>query len=346
MLAWKRLEPSSGRVFVVRRTLWCAERNAMNDRSLRRTKPEVSRYRLGNNVHFIQARKAWEDTDTWLMMMLLDQDDDLVTVAEPTAANIDETPVWITERWRVLAVPSDPGNVFRINEARDGSIFQLTAADTLRFYTITDLKDEPVGDPELVYATLVGLDGIERFLIAPRATMEDVARVVQVVTTSRTWGEVRENASAELYQELLNRAGYGTLEDYLVGVEEGTPIPGHAAAATEDYEDLGYDRPPDDDEPFHASMIDSYMCGDFPPMVEHIMESFLPRRIVRDYGRSYETSINGSFVEIDPAHADEVIAALEVRGHTCTEDSEIFIADMFRWEDVPPEPLRPVRRSE
>jgi hypothetical protein len=148
MLAWKRLEPSCGRVFVVRRTLSCAERNAMNDRSLRRTRPEVSRYRLGNNVHFIQARKAWEDTDTWRMMMLLDQDDDLVTVAEPTATNIDETPVWITERWRVLAVPSDPGNVFRINEAKEGSIFQLTNADTLRFYTITDLKDEPVGDPD------------------------------------------------------------------------------------------------------------------------------------------------------------------------------------------------------
>jgi hypothetical protein len=110
--------------------------------------------------------------------------------------------------------------------------------------------------------------------------MEDVVRVIKVVTTSTTWGEVRENASAELYQELLNRAGYGTLEDYLVGVEEGTPIPGMLPPPPRTMLELGYDRPPDDDEPFHASMIDSYMCGDFPPMVEHIMESFLPRRIV------------------------------------------------------------------
>ena len=43
--------------------------------------------------------------------------------------------------------------------AREGSIFRFADAGTLRIYTITDLKDEPVGDPELVYAMLAGLDG-------------------------------------------------------------------------------------------------------------------------------------------------------------------------------------------
>ena len=114
----------------------------------------VARYEVTGNPHPIQARKAWEDNDTWMAGTLLAFADGVATVVfgddeEPTAeAGLRiGGPVWVTERWRVLAFADEDGNAIAIRplEELSDSIFTRIGHERLRFVKV-ELVEEPQAD--------------------------------------------------------------------------------------------------------------------------------------------------------------------------------------------------------
>jgi hypothetical protein len=320
----------------------------------------IASYEVVGNPHPIQARKAWEDNETWMAGRLLAYEDRVATVvfgdgdvpARESGLWLGG-PVWVTKRWRVLAFADEEGNAIALRplEEMSDSIYGRIGHERLRFVSIrlvdehqggsqpsTDpLQEELDPDKDLVYTTLVGFDDIDRFLVAPRAFMDYVCSIVTVATSCTTWGEVRETATPEVYGEFLARSGYGSLTEYLDHVGEGRLIRGHEAAAMDEYMERAHEELPADDEPFLIDELDGYMVADFPPSVSLIQNQVLPRDIVEEYGATYETTLNGTYTDLLAEHADEILAALRERGYRCEEDRDVFVTEMFRFEDLPNE---------
>jgi hypothetical protein len=128
----------------------------------------VARYEVTGNPHPIQARKAWEDNDTWMAGTLLAFDDGLATIAfgnreEPVTAPGLRLggPVWVTERWGVLAFADEDGNAVAIRplEELSESILTRVGHGRLQFVTVR-LVDEVQEDQEQGAGGFVG--GIEQ----------------------------------------------------------------------------------------------------------------------------------------------------------------------------------------
>lgn len=115
----------------------------------------------GRSMHFTQARLAWEDHETWEPVKVRKVDLDLITVEDADgtirtyssvdagyvggAANDGMTTAFVTERWRILAVETDLGQVIRNPNAEHsdpGSIWVLSGADKLRFVSVSRVSEE------------------------------------------------------------------------------------------------------------------------------------------------------------------------------------------------------------
>ncbi len=305
----------------------------------------TARYRLGGNVHWIQARKAWEDPDTWMPGILDGIDGDTATVrfvdeSELTGgipdhirvggaddgemargafqieeASLDDLPVggvvWVTDRWGVLAFPDDDGNAFALRPLTGmaGTIFVRAAAAQLRFLAarfigeVAEPEDEPDDDLlEFVYGTVRGLDGVDRFFVVPSFVAEDTAQVVDVLTGCSTWGEVRERASSDQYEELLAGAGY-------------------------DDED-----PPGDDDPFDPNDVDGLQSAEYPMTHEVAHESYLPGDLLHRFGEIEQRFLEGPVWTIPVANGPALVAELERRGHVCVEDTAVLAREQDRFE--------------
>lgn len=299
---------------------------------------EVTRFTLDPIAHYIQARKAVEDSEAWRAATVVDAGDDTVTLAVGDWTTHEHLPpgqpLWISERRSVIAVPSESGNVFSTGYGREGSIFEIADADRLHFGTIRRIE-HPDPEHDLLWTTLRGIDDIDRLLIAPRTDMRYITDVVEVMTSCTTWGEVREAASRDLYEELLIRAGRGSLEEYLAIAEGVAPVRGYEAELAKDYATRDHSSTPNDDEPFSAEDIEGYMCLDWPPTVPSIMHRIIPTDIAHTHGRPYRTVINGDYLDIDAEQAGPVITELRARGYRCYRDRVPFIKDMFRMDDLP-----------
>lgn len=300
-------------------------------------------YGAGEQVHWIQARKASEDHDTWRAGNIVSIDGRVIAVEvegedrpvyfesagahHPARSGIER--VWVTERWHVLAYPDPPGNAIGLRPPGDdpGSVFDRAGAKRLRFISIR--RTEPI---EYVYATVTGIDGNDYFFVLPRPAAEDVADVMRIINTCKTWGEVRRHASLERYKELLGVAGYGSLDEYVEHIFVGRPIPGALEGAARDWEDKHWAGGlPADDDPFDPMEIDAYNSGDYPPTFEYLQNVCLPADLIGEYGKRYETSINGTFASISPERGPEVVAELERRGHRCVEETDLFRRSIVRW---------------
>ena len=111
-------------------------------------------FRDGQLVHHIQARLAWEDTESWEPATVTRVAGPEVTIRDGAgrtrtytaahsgyvaeAANDGRRSVFVTERWRLLAFAAEDGQVIGIPKAEHdpGSIFALSGALKLRFVSI------------------------------------------------------------------------------------------------------------------------------------------------------------------------------------------------------------------
>jgi hypothetical protein len=333
---------------------------------------ETTRYRLGGQVHWIQAGKAWEDDETWRDGILLAYDGETATVmfddqagsgeessseAEGVTgkddgeyaraafdleeAAVENLPlggvVLVTERWYVLAHPDEHGNAIALRPADGmaGTLFARVGTNRLRFL-LARRVDEPTeqedGVVELAYGTVTGLDDVTRFSIIPMADAEYAAQVIDIFNGCATWGEVRETATPEQYADIAGRAGYGTIDEYLQDLNIGRPIPGAAEYGAEKYAELGHAGPPADDEPFDPNIIEGVQTGDFPPMPAYVQEAILPEDLADEYGYRYETMFNGTCLELSAESGPPIVEAMEKLGYRCTEKPELFYAELDRFQ--------------
>jgi hypothetical protein len=165
--------------------------------------------------------------------------------------------------------------------------------------------------------------------------MEDAvyaAEIIEIVNSCSTWGEVREMATAEHLDALLGRAGYGSVDEYIQDLSVGRPIPGAAEYGAEMFAELGHTEPPKDDTPFDPDDIEGYQTADFPPATEYIQEEFLPKDLADKFGFRFETTFNGTFLQLPPESGPPILAAMEKRGYQCTERSDLFHTEIMRFD--------------
>jgi hypothetical protein len=300
-------------------------------------------YRPGQQVHWIQARKATEDYESWREATVDRVDGTVITVTLEGAdhpahfesvgaghlARSGHDRLWVSERWSVLAYPDLHGNTIGIQPPgkNPDSVFDRAGTQRLRYLSIKRL--EPA---EYVYAAVTGIDGNDYFFVLPRPDAEEVADIMRVMNSCKTWGEVRRAASLDRYKEILGVAGYGSLEEYVEHIFVGRPIPGALQAAAQDWEEKNWENGlPADDDPFDPMEIDSYHSGDYPPTFECLQNSCLPQDLLAEFAERFETSINGTFATIPPDKGPQVVAELERRGHRCVEETDLFRRSMVRW---------------
>ena len=116
-------------------------------------------------MHHIQARLAWEDHETWERVKVMRVDGPLIVVKDESgetrhyegveagfvgqAANDGRTTALVTERWGIIAVESDQGQVIRnpnAEHSEPGSIWVLSDADRLRFVSVVRVPEEDGSD--------------------------------------------------------------------------------------------------------------------------------------------------------------------------------------------------------
>jgi hypothetical protein len=292
----------------------------------------VAQYELTGNPHPIQARKAWEDNETWMAGTLLGIKDRVATVAYIDGGDVggDSTDreqenglsiggrVWVTERWGVLAFADEDGNAIAIRSLDElgDSIFGRIGAVRLRFVSAKLVAESPEAPREevieFVYGNVTARDGVTRFGIVPRAVAEDTAQFVGVVNSCTSWGEVREMASEDHYSELLTRAGR----------DEGDP--------------------PGDGDVFDPNGTESMRSVEYPMTPYAAHELFLPGDIQDRYGEWGERFLEGSVLWIPVKNGAAVVAELRRRGHTCIENVGLLAAehDRFEWMSRPREGSR------
>lgn len=193
--------------------------------------------------------------------------------------------------------------------------------------------DEPPSEPtmisvrrvpdEFVYGHVGGMD-YEYFYIVPRAEAEEAADVMELMSTCHTWGELREQASPVRFEEILYYSGFGEFDDFTWHLEIGRPLPGVYAEAAEVWEEQQEHGLPEDHDRFDPYKIDSFHSADWPTPLARTQCESLPDEVVWAFGRSYETSINGTYAEIRPEEGLEAVAMMEELGFRCVEDTELL----------------------
>ena len=245
--------------------------------------------------------------------------------------------VWVTDRWNVLAFPDEQGNALALRPERDmeGTLFARIGESHLRFLlgrAVEESLEEQDDSVELAFGTVTGLDDVTRFSIIPMEDAVYAAEIIEIVNSCSTWGEVREMATAEHLDALLGRAGYGSVDEYIQDLSVGRPIPGAAEYGAEMFAELGHTEPPKDDIPFDPNDIEGYQTADFPPATEYVQEEFLPKDLADKFGFRFETTFNGTFLQLPPESGPPIVTAMEKLGYRCTERSDLFRTEIMRFD--------------
>ena len=184
-------------------------------------------FKVDPSVHWIQARKAWDDDTNWVEGTLATFEDGTAFVAlrpliaVPTAEDSDQASselvrgifnievlpiddpgcgetVWVNERWGVLAFADPEGNAIAIRQSTEmpESVFTQAGTRRLRFVSIQRSGDAEHIRGVLAYAFPRGHDDVNRFQIAPLKDIRYTVDVIAILNTCSTWGEVRAMATA------------------------------------------------------------------------------------------------------------------------------------------------------
>jgi hypothetical protein len=174
-----------------------------------------------------------------------------------------------------------------------------------------------------------GMANLAGLVILPREVAKEQASLVDLIECG-TWGELRRQATPEQFEEILGLAGYGSFEDYTKYLAVGRLVPRAELAAAVSF--LEEDKEwPDDEDLFEVRRIGAYSDGDWPPDPLYLMDQYLPREIIDEFGDEYETVFNGTFVRFDVDDREAILAALCALSHTCTEEQGLISRTQARW---------------
>jgi hypothetical protein len=308
---------------------------------------KTARYRLGGNVHWIQARKAWEDPERWIPGVLLAIDGDTATVRfvdesdlaggiPPEAqvggaeddgemargafqieeASLEGLPVgelvWVTERWGILAFADEDGNAFALRPASGmaGTIFVRAGVGQLRFLLARFIDEiaEPEDEPE---------EELEEFVYGTVTGLDMVERffVVPRNTAEDTAQVVDVVTSCTTWGEVREMASDEQYCSLLYGA--------------------GFDEtdPPEDGDRFDPNEVDGLQSVEYPMTHEVAQELYLPNDLLLRFGEVEERFLEGRVWTIPVENGPSLVVELERRGHKCTEDVVVLAAehDRFEW---------------
>jgi hypothetical protein len=158
----------------------------------------------------------------------------------------------------------------------------------------------------------------ESLVFIPKEQAEELASVWAALH-SQTWGEMRSCLSEKRFQEV---------QEMFLGIDFDTFYEEQRQEkprltrkkALEAYRELEVgERLPLDDESFEMPWP---VCdGDWPEWPQQEMLKWMPTDLP---GARVEMSVlNGSFLELDPAHEAEIVAAVEAAGYRCIKDESL-----------------------
>lgn len=157
---------------------------------------------------------------------------------------------------------------------------------------------------ELVYG-----NGGEGSVFLERGYAEDIRDFRNALYKATTWGELRDMAGEDRYDETLE-AWKAHEIDRLMG-EEGVG------------EDEVEVSPPKPDDEFDAEFLPGYADGDWPEFAPHMVDNWVDAGIIREYGWNIQTTISGDYPVIDLGEEETVVSLLEEQGYVCTPDEDL-----------------------
>lgn len=187
-----------------------------------------------------------------------------------------------------------------------GGDIHVMAADGSNQVRLTD--EGGAGSPntgvELVYG-----NGGEGSVFLERGYAEDIRDFRNALYKAATWGELRDMAGEDRYQETLEAWKAHEL-DRLMDEED----------LEEDEVEVSLPKPEDE---FDADSIWGYSDGDWPEFAPRMMDEWVDAGIIREYGWNIQTTISGEYPVIDPGEEETVVSLLEEQGYVCTPDSDL-----------------------
>ena len=306
----------------------------------------IARYRLGGNVHWIQARKAWEDAESWIPGVLVAIDGDTATVtfvdesdlvggipahvpvggaddgemargafqiaeASTEGLSVDQL-VWVTERWGVLAFADEDGNAFALRPLTGmaGTIFVRAGAGQLRFLLARFIDEvaEPEEEPE---------EELEEFVYGTVTGLDYVDRFFVVPK------DIAED-TAQVVDVVTSCTTWGEVRETATDEQYYTLLSGAG---------LDEEDPPEDDDEFDPNDVDGLQSVDYPMTHETAHALFLPSDLLDRFGEVEQRFLEGPVWTIPVENGPALVAELVRRGHKCTENVAVLAAehDRFEW---------------
>ena len=133
-------------------------------------------------------------------------------------------------------------------------------------------------------------------IAVPLSRALDLARTHYALQESGTWADFERLAPPEFAQDALNmwRDENETTQD------------------------------PETSSAFEAP--NAYHDGGWPGWLQQDMLEMFPANLQERFGEVTDSTLSGSFLHIDPKHADEVRSALETAGYTVEHDEQLVLA--------------------
>lgn len=123
----------------------------------------------------------------------------------------------------------------------------------------------------------------DSLVFLPRKQATKLFAIHEALATAKTWGELHKALPRDAWEEVLDMV----------------------------------DRPPRKDAPFDSGQLGGYCDGLWPAWPAGDMARWVPKTIPH---ATVESSVHdGPFLQLDPAHRDEIVAAFEAAGFRCTE---------------------------
>lgn len=149
--------------------------------------------------------------------------------------------------------------------------------------------------------TLVyGDDGQGGLVFLEEDYITELRDFCDALQSASTWEELEGMVSEERYQETVER------------------WKGHEN-----------DSPPNPEDDFAPESLRGYEDGDFPEFAPTMMDRWVDRKIIDEYG-GYGATMTGYTAAIDFENEEKVVSLLEEKGYICERDDDLIWGAVWR----------------
>lgn len=123
----------------------------------------------------------------------------------------------------------------------------------------------------------------------------EIGRFREALAKASTWGELKSRVSDERYKETV---------DMWVESDEVAPT--------------------SPDDVFDAASLPLYIDVDWPEFAPTMMDTWVDKEIIEEYGHYIQPLMNDDFPVIDFDNEEKVVSLLEERGYVCIRDDDLI----------------------